>query len=291
MFGRKGNMSRTIPTAGRAITGFVFRLADGIVCGAQVCFLNPDDTPTTRESTPVRHSSVLVGRDGLVRKIIVPPKEGRFVGLTGFINSAGFIETVGILERRITLTTPQIHPDASVWRLPAQLTDRERVVVPPSCVTLHEREGPYIPEWRTTGAEWAQDVWNVDDEGESTLYGPDIMPIPLENITGYFDNKFLRGLQFSYAGNTRTKLIGLKEGGNTYSMNLLEKERITACVISYDEEGVRGILVSVTPHPSSTHLTPQSLSQTTTTSAKYSGLVTWVPTKCFRQSWQTTTQT
>lgn len=179
-------------------------------CGAQVFFRDEFVKGKTTFSKRV-------GRwNGSLRKIAIPPDWRIFVGLTGFMYSAGFIETVGILEengfgseeegfgrlREPPSTVPLSHDESSLWRKK----------LPPSNVEMHEREGAEIADWRLCGSDW--EIWEPGFHEEGVKAGWAVSTERLERITGYYDERFLRGLEFSYVDRNhrqRTSLMGSKE--------------------------------------------------------------------------------
>jgi hypothetical protein len=245
MFGRQGTEHANISVACQELAGFAFCFADGIICGAQVFFRDDDEKSRTTFSKRV-------GRwDGSVRKIAVPPDWRKFVGLTGFLNSTGFIETIGVLEengsgteeafgrpREPPSTVPLSHDESSMWKNK----------LPPSTVGLHEREGADVYDWRLCGSEW--EIWEAGYHEDGVKFPNDRPPSAgrLETITGFYDERFLRGLEFAYVDRvgrpTTTSLMGTKEGNRQSSMALAEGESIIASVINFSDEGVHGILVS-----------------------------------------------
>jgi hypothetical protein len=250
MFGRPGTEHHYVSLWGKVMAGFVFSFAQGIVCGAQALFMDTEEA-RTEESVELQFSK-RVGRwgaDGLIRKVIAPPEHRRFVGLTGFLNSAGFIESVAILEETHAVeldhigpqcepprTIPLTHNEASLWRKK----------LPPSNVALREREGIATADWRISGSEW--EIW-APGYHEDGVEIRDFMPSVgrLDTITGYYDQRFLRGLEFVYVnlnGHRTSSLIGVKESEKQSSFRFSNGENVIASVISSSDEGVHGILVS-----------------------------------------------
>jgi hypothetical protein len=246
-FGRPGSEHFDVSLRGKVLAGFAFCFAHGIVCGVQAFFLD------ISERVPVElQFSRRVGRwpaDGFIRKVVAPPEHRKFVGLTGFLNSAGFIETVGALEESHAveqdhigpqfeppLTIPLTHNEASLWRRK----------LPPSNVALREREGIATTDWRLAGSEW--EIWEPgyhEDGVEVRGYVPSVGR--LETITGYYDKRLLRGLEFVYInrnGHRTSSLIGTREGDKQCSFTFSSGEKVIASVISSSDEGVHGILVS-----------------------------------------------
>lgn len=256
VFGKKTvDPACTAYTEWREIAGFAFCFADGIVTGAQLFLRNLDD----KRKTDFRER---VGSwNGAMRKITIPPDWRKFVGLTGFVNSSGFIETIGILEENGNgtadmlgmvvppSTVPLSHDESSLWRNG----------LPPTSVMLYEREGADVPDWRTSGSEW--EIWQPGYY-EDGVYDQERMPYTpkpakgrLREIVGYYDEQFLRGLEFIYVNRDRSNritstMMGKKNGWSKRdSIRLADGDAIIAAVINYGNEGVHGIIViSITPH-------------------------------------------
>jgi hypothetical protein len=249
MFGRRGTEHHYVSLWGKFLAGFVFSFAQGIVCGAQALFMDTEEA-RARESVELQFSK-RVGRwgaDAFIRKVIAPPEHRKFVGLTGFLNSAGFIETVAILEETHAVeldhigpqfepprTIPMTHNEASLWRKK----------LPPRNVALREREGIATTDWRIAGSEW--EIW-APGYHEDGVEIRDFMPSVgrLEKITGYYDQRFLRGLEFIYVnlnGHRTSSVIGVKESEKQSSFIFSNGENVIASVISSSDEGVHGILV------------------------------------------------
>ncbi|KAA8893711.1 hypothetical protein FN846DRAFT_1003903, partial [Sphaerosporella brunnea] len=241
-FGRPGSEHVDVALRDKVLAGFAFCFSRGIVCGAQAFFLDASEA-ITREPVDLQFSR-RVGRwsaDGLIRKLVASPERGNFVGLTGFLNSAGFIETVAILEENHAdflieppRTIPLTHHEASLWRRR----------LPPCNVVLREREGIATTNWRLSGSEW--EIWAPgyhEDGVEVRGYVPPIGR--LEKITGYYDQRFLRGLEFVYVninGRRTSSLIGLREGDKQSTFVLSIGDKVIASVISSSDEGVHGLL-------------------------------------------------
>ena len=244
IFGRRSIKYTDALAKGRRLAGFAFCLDDGIICGAQVFYR---DEFAVNGTAPSKRA----GRwDGPVRKIIVPPGMRTFVGLTGFMNSLGFIETIGILEehgarsvggvpvlpREPPRTVPLSHDECSLWRKRP----------PPSNVVMREREGSELVDWRLRSCDW--EIWEPCSEGDGVERGKLNPSFRLERIAGYYDGRFLRGLEFAYVDRNhrqRTSLIGSNDKCYRESfMDLEDGEAIIASVINFSDEGVHGILVS-----------------------------------------------
>jgi hypothetical protein len=249
-FGRQGSEHTDVVLVGETVAGFAFCFADGIVCGVQAFFL-----PNHVRDGQTTHSKRIGKWDGYVRRISVPHSWRKFVGLTGFVNSKGYIEMIGILEEAHHVgaaedefgplnppprTVPLSHDQASLWR----------GRLPPATVVMHEREGPDVPDWRISGSEW--EIWQHGHcEAGSECYQSTSYR-RLEKIIGYYDERFLRGLEFVYAETNRRRsnvLMGVREGTKQGTMELPHGQSIIASVISFGDEGIHGILVRFPPTP------------------------------------------
>jgi hypothetical protein len=246
-FGRKGSKHFDYTLQEKVLVGFAFcyDAIAGIVCGAQAIWLYKTDPKSSQEFQFAKR----IGRwDKFMRQIIVPTAHRKFTGLTGFLNSAGFIETVGLLEQTLVEeddhfgprspaphTLPLTHDEASLWK------DR----IPPRRVIMCEREGAVIPDWRLLGAEW--EVWEPGyHEDGVRFHSKPPSSSRLERIVGYYDQHFLRGLRFMYVDRNRRRtsfLMGVAEGEKQGSFTVYENETIIASVISFGDEGVYGIMV------------------------------------------------
>lgn len=252
IFGREGSSHFDIFLRGQRLAGIAACMTNGIICGAQL-FVFSHSSEEYETTLPKKK----VGRwNGSVRKTIAPPFWRRLVGFTGFVNSRGFIETIGLLEETVdgnrsderfeSMTPPMMplsHQEASIWKNG----------LPPVKVSLREREGPNIPEWRTFPAEW--EIWAKEpnskrvycEDGLESIYHRS-MPEEktLHRIKGYFDESFLRGLEFVYVddvkGTTVNRLIGTRDAPKTASIELIGQS-VVAAVINHSEDGVHGILV------------------------------------------------
>lgn len=237
-FGRKGSSDEVLEILPNDLTGFVFCLENSIICGIQLV-LNDDQISSTR-----------VGQwNGNVRKISVPIACRKLVGIVGFVNSGGFIETLGALEETLDLeredkfgrlSTPPLtvdlfHGEASVWKR-----------LPPKGERLEflEREGPHIMDWRMSVAEW--EVWEngFHEEGVNTQLQKERS---LLEIVGYYDDVALRGLEFIYEehgnGQRITSLLGSREASKRDSIRFKKGESMAAIVICFSNACIHGILV------------------------------------------------
>ena len=242
-FGRRGSIYVDVDVRLKTLTGFVFCLHNHIVCGVQLVFDN--DTSFSRK----------IGRwNGVARKITAPSRYRNLVGVIGFVNSGGFIETLGILEE-----TPEFERQDAIGSLPAppqtvEISHAEASVwkrLPPPDVKLLEREGPHITDWRMCKGEW--EVWanGFHEEGAEEPRGNDRT---LLEIVGYYDDTALRGLEFLYRERSSdrrvTSLLGSKLAKERDSIRFEERESVAAVVICYSDACVHGILVGRLP----THL-------------------------------------
>jgi len=152
----------------KTLTGFVFCLHNHIVCGVQLVFNN---------DIPVFFSRKIRLWNGVARKITAPSRYRNPVGVIGFVNLGGSIETLGILKRppswslkkplsRSLLPLRRLishsHAEVSVWK---------RLPLPD--VKLLEHEGPHIPDWRMCKGRW--EIWanGFHEEGAEELGGND----------------------------------------------------------------------------------------------------------------------
>lgn len=236
--GRRGSSFVDLEVWPKILTGFVFCLANHIICGVQLVY-NDKHTFSRR-----------IGQwDGSARKIVVPIRWRKLVGVTGFINSSGFIETLGILEETLDyeledrvghLPTPSstvnlTHKEASVWKK-----------LPPANkkLMLLEREGPRIMDWRMCMGEW--EIWENGYHEE----GVDMQPPKdksLVEIVGYYDDVALRGLEFIYSEHKSrrriTSVLGSKIAAKRDSIRFKDGESMAAVVICFGDACVHGILV------------------------------------------------
>lgn len=237
MLGRRGSNFVELRVRPKVLTGFVFCLADHIVCGIQLVY---DDEHTF---------SKRVGQwNGNARKITVPICWRKLVGVIGFVNSSGFIETLGILEETLNLVPDKVgrlpvpprtvdlsHSEASVWKR-----------LPPACqgLELLKREGPHIMDWRMCMGEW--EIWEsgFHEEGVRTQSQK---RKNLSEIVGYYDDVALRGLEFIYeeheSKRRSTSILGSKEAAKRDSILFKEGESMVAIVICFGDACIHGILV------------------------------------------------
>ncbi|RPB04039.1 hypothetical protein L873DRAFT_1668292 [Choiromyces venosus 120613-1] len=234
-FGRRGSFYVDVKIGSRVLTGFVFCLHNHIVCGVQLVFNN--DTLFSE-----KHGCW----NGVARKITAPSRYRNLVGVIGFVNSGGFIETLGILEE-----TPEQHREDAIGPLAAppqtvDLSHAEASVwkrLPPPNVKLLEREGPHIMDWRMCRGEW--EIWanGFHEEGAKEPPGKDRT---LLEIVGYYDDTALRGLEFVYREHSSNKrvasILGSKQAKEWDSIGFKEGESVAAVVICYSDACVHGIL-------------------------------------------------
>ncbi|KAL7276946.1 hypothetical protein RUND412_000039 [Rhizina undulata] len=233
-FGRKSSLFRDFKVRPKKLAGFVFCLRNHIISGIQLVY---EDSA---------YSEKMGNFNGSLRKIVAPPDWRKLVGITGFINAKGFIESIGILEETREnpaedqfgpLPTPPLsmlpsHEQASVWK-----------EIPPFSVQLLEREGLHVMDWRLLMAEY--EIWESGFESEnlSSSSGDDKV---LRKIVGYYDESSLRGLKFVYVdgqtGEQTSSLLGSNQASKRGSIYLKHREAIAAVVICYGDTGVHGIL-------------------------------------------------
>ncbi|KAH0610106.1 uncharacterized protein H6S33_012652 [Morchella sextelata] len=236
--GRRGSAFVDLDVRPEKLTGFVFCLANQIISGIQLVYGN-DHT----------FSKKFGHWNGNCRKITAPAEWRKLVGVIGFVNSAGFIETLGILEETIyrgrrdrfgPLPTPPStvdlsHGEASVWKK-----------LPPANASLLEREGLHIMDWRMCTGEW--EIWDngFHEEGAEAQVE---QQKSLKEIVGYYDDKALRGLKFVYRehgeGNREfTSILGTTDAIKSDRICFEEGKRdpMAAIVISFGDAGIHGIL-------------------------------------------------
>ncbi|TGZ77875.1 hypothetical protein EX30DRAFT_398272 [Ascodesmis nigricans] len=236
MFGRLGTKRRSVYLGSREIVGFVFSLMDGIICGMKVAY---------RELTVAEKIIKFSDAFGLwtegcvVREIKLPTKWTHFMGLTGFMNSAGYFETIEVLEQRtpprpLLDMFPLTHQEGSAWRYRRPIYGAIWDGPPPPYVTLRERDGPDVPDWRSGGAEWE-------------IFLPTYLCVDgvhLRSITGYSCEERLRGLEFEYvypSGYVERRVLGLLLGEKSLTFSLYPGEYFIACVVSFGQDGVYSI--------------------------------------------------
>lgn len=253
IFGRVGSRRNDTYIRGHHLAGLAACMNDGIISGAQIfVFSDPSVEGTIDKNRVGRWTG------GVVRKIIAPYKWRRVVGVTGYVNSDGFIETIGLIEQTVDRNrsndfpesppppmVPLSHQEASVWK----------TGIPPQKVSLREREGPEIPDWRLTPAEW--EIWGRNPGAMPPVYCADGLlnqrprqrprEKTLLRITGYYDECFLRGLEFHYLDEmtkeTTMSLMGSRDAPKSSSIEMEGRSGIVAAVINHSDEGVHGILV------------------------------------------------
>lgn len=238
--GRRGSSFVDLEVWPKILTGFVFCLANHIICGIQLVY-NDEHTFSRR-----------IGEwDGNARKIAVHAAWRKLVGVVGFVNSSGFIETLGILEETLEcegsdrigpLPTPPptvglSHKESSIWgRLPPVPANKK--------LMLLEREGSHIMDWRMCMGEW--EIWENGYNEEGVDAQPQKGKSLLE-IVGYYDDAALRGLEFIYSehGSRRrvTSVLGSKIAAKRDSIHFKDGESMAAVVICFGDACVHGILV------------------------------------------------
>lgn len=236
--GRRGSSFVDLKVRPKILTGFVFCLANHIICGVQLVY-NDEHTFSER-----------IGQwDGSARKIAVPVLCRKLVGIIGFTNSTGFIETLGILEETLEIvlvdqfgrratpppTVDLSHSEASVWKKLPPAHER---------LKLLEREGPHIMDWRMCMGEW--EIWENGYREAGVEIQPQESKTLLE-IVGYYDDVALRGLEFIYSehrsGRRITSVLGSKKAAQRDSIHFKYGESVAAVVICFGDACVHGILV------------------------------------------------
>ena len=247
-FGRRSFQREDIPIpANKNLIGFVFCFTENVVSGIRLVF---GDSRCLPHSTISEFSEPIGKWGGVVRKVIAPPDYRMLAGVTGFINSSGFIEKIGLLELTLEQRSDQdgrnfvpplqvelSHQESSVWKY-----------LPPTNVRFLEREGPKIRNWRLHMAEW--ETWHPRYEAEGIVPPPSSRPNKnLCEIVGYYDNEFLRGLSFIYEtpSGRMVSTAGVTEAKCKSISPLSNGEKISAVVISFGVGGVHGLLVCF-PH-------------------------------------------
>ncbi|KAF8453811.1 hypothetical protein BGX38DRAFT_1090129 [Terfezia claveryi] len=242
-FGRRSFQCEDIqiPTH-KNLIGFVFCFTENVVSGIRLVFGDPRHSP---HSTISEFSAPIGKWGGVMRKVIAPPDYRMLAGVTGFINSSGFIEKIGLLELTLERRTSDQFGIIPVAPLQVALSHEESSVwkiLPPTNVRCLEREGPKIRNWKLHMAEW--EVWQPGYEGEGILSLPSPRPKSLCEIVGYYDNEFLRGLSFIYETPfgriVSTAGVNVAKCKSTFPMSI--GERVSAVVISFGVGGVHGLL-------------------------------------------------
>jgi hypothetical protein len=240
-FGRSSSEYVDLNMVGVAVSGFAFCVSNGVVSGVQVFYLPEGDL---RQKGTLWSKRIGIW-DGPMRKVTIPCDSHKFIGVTGFLNSNGFLETVGILEENLAVdgfgasnASSLSHDVASLWKNK----------LPPTSVELREREGVDINDWRLCGSEW--EVWAPQIIEDGVTFRRPLTPRVLKTIIGYYDDQFLRGLEFVYVGLNQnfSSIIGVKEGTKQGSISFERGESVAASVISFGKDGVHGILVSSPMH-------------------------------------------
>lgn len=235
-FGRKSFLFEDVDIPmGKYLIGFVVCFTKNVVSGVRLVFGDSS------------FSSAIGKWGGVVRKIIAPPEYRVLVGVTGFVNSSGFIEKIGLLEETLSrkssdrygiIHSPPLqvelsHEESSAWR-----------ILPPNDVRFLEREGLKIRNWQLHMTEW--EVWDAGYEGEGAIPSSTQRTNKyLREIVGYYDNEFLRGLVFKYE--TLTGWVESRAGvvnvGCVKKIGFSMGERVSAMVISSGVGGIHSIVV------------------------------------------------
>lgn len=235
-FGRRSFLFEDVDVPmGKNLIGFVICFTENVVSGVRLVFGDSS------------FSGAIGKWGGVVRKIIAPPEYRVLVGVTGFVNSSGFIEKIGLLEETLTkkssdrfgiipsapLQVELSHEESSAWR-----------VLPPNNVRFLEREGLKIRNWQLHMTEW--EVWEAGHEGEGAIpLSPQRTERYLREIVGYYDNGFLKGITFKYQtslGQMESR-AGVVNVGHVKKIKFSMGERVSAMVISSGVGGIHSILV------------------------------------------------
>lgn len=234
--GKRGSTFVDLMVRPQRLTGFVICLANHIICGIQLVY---DDEHTFSRK---------IGQwNGSARKITAPIQWRKAVGVIGFVNSDGFIETLGILEETLQgeardrfgplpVPPPTVdlsHEEASVWKK-----------IPPVNALLLEREGLHIMDWRMCMGEW--EIW----ENGFLEEGAEVQSVEqksLLEIVGYYDHIALRGLEFIYcengSGRRISSVLGSTQAAKRDSIHFKKHDAMAAMVICFGDACVHGILV------------------------------------------------
>ncbi|KAI9839085.1 MAG: hypothetical protein M1838_004400 [Thelocarpon superellum] len=218
-----------------ACTGLVVCWYDGCVRGIQFVF--EDLTCMATEFCENETMSPRLGTwRGPARRLVAPRMYRTLAGFSGFVNAAGNIESLAILEEKLSVpiaegprvlwppdTVPLSHQEASLW-----------AKVPPNDVCLLEREGPRVHDWR---------LWSAQHEiiERTAFCGP---PGVLERISCHAADAHLTGLRFTYRdthGEAHHHDLGACTGAPQTSVAFSELDEITAAAISYGEGGVHSV--------------------------------------------------
>ena len=183
-----------------------------------------------------------VWTDGALRRLVSPRKYRSFAGLTAFINSAGFFETMAIFEESRMISdadsfqlyppkfVPLSHQEASLW------TEE-----PPTDISFQDREGPATGHWRLTPSQWALTSSSPSHK----------LPGRLTSIVAYTNDQYLAGLRFWYQnGKTRKSKHVCQDLGNCSGTDLSRfdfrsDENLRAVVIGHSSRGIHSLQVSL----------------------------------------------
>ncbi|KAI9677421.1 MAG: hypothetical protein M1817_006375 [Caeruleum heppii] len=175
--------------------------------------------------------------DGPIRHLIAPRLYRNLTGITGFVNSSGFIETFALLEGGKVVgdgqlypppTVPLSHQEASMWREP-----------PPYEAELLTRQGPVVGDWRLRACEWE-------------VFRPCAKYLPAGTLTAveaYIKEDYVAGLGFHYQnkqGQMELRHVGFDDGEPQESFELTPHDELRSVIISWDNGGVRSLQVRPT---------------------------------------------
>lgn len=204
-------------------------------------FGNWDNAPDTDKTDMKTYGS---------RRIVASRGFRELVGVIGFVNSRGYLETFSTLEERIsnpTIPPPHFlpprrntvtHEKESCWKyeLPPPNTE----------VELIQRIGPHLNNWRTMPAEWV--LWEMSAARRAAMHKHGGLH-SLTKIEGFFDSSYMRGLRFHFT-HRKPRSIGStdekKWTREEFDVRSTDSEKFTALVISEDNGGIRGCMFLTT---------------------------------------------
>ncbi|RPA73554.1 hypothetical protein BJ508DRAFT_333984 [Ascobolus immersus RN42] len=245
-FGRMGPVHREFPPgvgkffdSTQIFRGFDVLFKNGIIPAFRPIIDNYE-TAWCGPSPDGPESVVFQGRQsGVVRNMTVRNVE-RLAGVAGFINSRGFIETFGLIEKGNEIASASdlikrpSEPEFSAWK-----------TQPPANLRFNRRVGVRLYNWRTAPCEW--EIWDhrhLETERQNS-------ELSLASITAYTCAKFLRGLEFNYTNNRRGTQIVRSLGSTlgtwtkiTFDVEYLHGERILGAVIGESAEGIHSLLLA-----------------------------------------------
>ena len=225
------------------LTGFIVSWYGGCIRGLQCVFESGLQGVT--EYAEYEFLSPRFGTwDGPKRRLVAPRLYRHLSGVTGFVNTQGSIETLAILEEKITIpshdghgmlippsTVPLSHQEASMW-----------MEIPPSDVDISERQGPTLDDWRVRGAE--HKIFARTPVSER--------PMRLQSICVHAAGDYISGLAFIYCdGYSQVSMesFGACENVRPSRLDLSVDEQITGVVISHGLGGIHSLQVSFLHDP------------------------------------------